>query len=289
VALACTLAFGLAAACGTPQQRYRILSFFFDGVPLPIEAERLGPDEEDGEAANAARAGLIRQFVPQDVVHAPYAEQACGECHDRMQFEIGGAGAQLCKQCHDDSGAPPVWSHPPVTEGECLTCHAPHRSKAPGLLRKPAVELCAECHDPSDQAFAARHGALDEPRTPCTACHSGHGGDRRAYLRPHEELTCAPCHRPALQPVRHPHGPVEAGLCSQCHQAHDPEKKFDLVQEGDPLCLRCHELAALEASGRHQGEAMTGCARCHAPHGSDRAGLLRPALEPDPKRAGARP
>jgi len=268
------VAVALAVSCGSAQERYRVLSIFFDGVPRPGAEEASGTG---GQAeADAVRTKQIREFVAVDVVHAPYASQECATCHDKMQFEIGGASAAICRQCHDAPTTPPRHEHPPVAEGQCLTCHSPHRSANAHLLREPPADQCGECHDAGDEAYAGRHAALDDPRTPCTACHAGHGGERRGFVTSTDVSLCGACHRRDLQPVRYAHGPVEAGLCSECHEVHDPDARYDLVSSGDALCTRCHDTRGLVARGAHGKKPLDGCTTCHAAHGSERPGLLRP-------------
>jgi DmsE family decaheme c-type cytochrome len=51
-----------------------------------------------------------------------------------------------CFSCHAERRGPFLWAHPPVTEN-CDTCHEPHGSFNPQLLRARVPRLCQECHN----------------------------------------------------------------------------------------------------------------------------------------------
>ncbi len=74
------------------------------------------------------------------------------------------AGGRMCMKCHEDYTAGP--SHPvdveytpgrkvkpftdlPLPNGkvECVSCHYPHTSDLPGLLRRTGRDLCLSCHE----------------------------------------------------------------------------------------------------------------------------------------------
>src|SRR3954463_6769787 len=69
--LLCLLA--LFAGCST-EKRYKVLSFFFDGVPNPNAPAAGTGDEFAAERAD----GAVR---PVAYVHKPYAQNKCNECH----------------------------------------------------------------------------------------------------------------------------------------------------------------------------------------------------------------
>ncbi len=60
----------------------------------------------------------------------------------------------------------------------CTSCHDPHGSDQPGMLRKPAAALCLDCHQPGSAngpraptLNAHTHHAAGSPGSDCVACH----------------------------------------------------------------------------------------------------------------------
>ncbi len=107
--------------------------------------------------------------------HRPVVERRCSSCHDagdRMQVNTDLMMAS-CKGCHTRYFGEDV-GHPPVADGDCMSCHTPHRSQQPSLLNLPVFETCLECHDePEDLSEPAHSGADAEA---CVACHDPHFG-----------------------------------------------------------------------------------------------------------------
>lgn len=168
----------LTMACA-PTTRYRVLSFFFDGVPPPpgMEiAEPMGP----GESISPFRAAL--QAMPRaelpDVaqivsVHAPYAERQCSECHGSvMTLDAIPRDAALCDRCHLEQRVEEGWNHGPINLGTCVPCHRPHNSIYPHLLEQPVPALCLWCHADEMQRPTEYH---DVPNVDaCLECHDPH-------------------------------------------------------------------------------------------------------------------
>jgi predicted CXXCH cytochrome family protein len=75
--------------------------------------------------------------------------------------------------------------HQAVADGNCTTCHDPHHSTQPSLIRPTAEKICIGCHNPQE---------LPRPEHPvvvrgdCLLCHQGHDSDRVALLRPNIRL-----------------------------------------------------------------------------------------------------
>ena len=99
-------------------------------------------------------------------------KMSCTGCHDVH----GGSNDALltqkttndtCFACHADKRGPFVWEHAPVAE-DCTTCHAPHGSIHPGMLKARGPMLCQSCHSeaghpslaPSRRDGVARRTAL---------------------------------------------------------------------------------------------------------------------------------
>lgn len=157
--------------CTVTDKNYRLLSFFFDGVPnpnaLPIMAESGNP-------------AAIRQS-PTYVAHPPFLNNQCDACH-RSRFTQEAITSDVCLKCH--SGVPNEYPfmHGPVTAGACLWCHVPHESAFAHLLKARPRAVCTQCHEPAllDSERVPEHA--DESKS-CLDCHRGHGGQGRNMLR----------------------------------------------------------------------------------------------------------
>lgn len=91
------------------------------------------------------------------------------------------ANEEPCLKCHSDKRGPFVFEHPAVRVDGCETCHNPHGSTNPKLLRRPVVfTVCLECHNGAGnfgrqgdgiQMLSAAHNMTDPRYQNCTACH----------------------------------------------------------------------------------------------------------------------
>ena len=235
-----------------------------------------------------------------DVVHKPVEVGDCTSCHDphgsshKMMLRSDPA-TTLCVTCHGDLGfQKKSHVHGPVAAGACIVCHDTHSSWHKNLLKKPATELCAVCHDPVREALQSRkhvHRAVIDGK--CTDCHDPHASDFRGQLKGDGVTSCLECHEPlrqklAASPVKH--GPITGGDgCAACHVGHASDLP-KLQREAQPAaCLSCHDRTLKDASGRaitnmaallkdnpqHHGPIREGnCTACHDPHASQNFGLL---------------
>jgi len=64
---------------------------------------------------------------------------------------------ETCYTCHAERRGPFLWSHQPVQE-DCTTCHTPHGSNNPALLKARTPWLCQQCHT-SDHSGPMNSGA----------------------------------------------------------------------------------------------------------------------------------
>lgn len=171
------------------EQTYRILSFFFDGVPSPssreeiveIQTQPLTTDDSTGQPALA-----VRKIKPEPelFLHKPYKEKKCDNCHKTGygQKMTEASIDILCKSCHKNFVAKRQYTHGPVAVGQCLVCHNPHRSSYDNLLIRPGQELCTFCHGEINRENNPGH-SLTESST-CVSCHSPHFSDVSVhYLR----------------------------------------------------------------------------------------------------------
>jgi predicted CXXCH cytochrome family protein len=171
----------LAAAC-SPEARYRVASFLFDGVPAPGQPEVEGyaplglgsPTEPDQPRPRAARRPVV--------AHAPFRDDQCTACHNldtgQLTKEIR---AGLCLDCHASVTADAPYLHGPVAVNDCVACHAYHASPYEGLLREDPGELCYGCH-PQEDLSAEPHDATVAGQA-CVVCHDPHGGADRFFMK----------------------------------------------------------------------------------------------------------
>ena len=133
----------------------------------------------------------------------------CTDCHNphgapapvwRMAsrprlVEHAAGGEEACLKCHSDKRGPFAFEHPAVRVDGCETCHSPHGSTNPRLLRRPVVfTLCLECHNGAGPFGRQADGItlqspahnMAQPRYQnCTTCHTRiHGSNADpAFLR----------------------------------------------------------------------------------------------------------
>ncbi len=199
--LAGLLPLGLAAACSSALQRYRLLSMFFDGVPDPRKPgtpDFVGPlpSFEPRPLSLEERARIqARRFKKVEVYfHKPFKERRCHECHrtrgNRPRrgptwvqglSELRLPKERLCSKCH----TPPLrrYVHGPVGGGQCAECHEHHRSSFPHLLKiKDPSKLCVRCHVGDTFVTAKKHKTFS--KKDCLACHDPHASDLRYMMRP---------------------------------------------------------------------------------------------------------
>jgi DmsE family decaheme c-type cytochrome len=100
-----------------------------------------------------------------------------------------------CMKCHADKQGPFVFEHAAVRVDGCESCHFPHGSTNPRLMRRPVVStLCLECHNGAGSfgrngqgvpVQSPSHNMADPRFHNCTSCHvrvHGSNSDAR-FLR----------------------------------------------------------------------------------------------------------
>lgn len=266
--------------------RYRVLSFFFDGVPPPPGLEEApaegaaGPTVAELEPA-AGEAGPPPAATPPKPPpirsrHAPYSDQSCSSCHSAQRsYQLLAAGAELCGKCH----APYFefessdWAHGPVAVGQCSVCHVGHESEYPALQTAPQPDLCFRCHDAAAVMGRPYHAAAQTQR--CSTCHDPHASgnalllaDSRTYRR----------RKYAAGGGRSPHTVWDRKDCARCHV---PERANKLVDDVNEVCLSCHDAVRRAPPGQklHGAVQQGECTLCHTPHGSPLPHLIRPKGE----------
>jgi len=249
-------------SCNT-QKRYKVLSFFFDGVPNPqttdirVVADSLSILDSTNLLANSDEVTKSR-FI----LHLPYGKKECISCHD--QNSIGKtveSQPQLCYKCHDDYNESYQFVHGPVGGGYCSICHDPHKSQLNQLLKQPAEQLCLNCHDSSTVYNSKFHKKNEQ--TSCIECHNPHGGENR-FMPQHG--SCYKCHNNYTKVYDFLHGPVAGEYCSSCHGSHITNTPNLLLNTGNQICLNCHNAKDINSSEYHKNNE-TDCVTCHNPHG----------------------
>lgn len=100
-----------------------------------------------------------------------------------------------CFKCHIDKRGPFAFEHAAVRVDGCNSCHAPHGTANPRMLKRPAVfTTCLECHNGASdfgrqgdgvKTTPPSHNMADPRFRNCTTCHvriHGSNSDQR-FLR----------------------------------------------------------------------------------------------------------
>ncbi|MBI5666284.1 MAG: hypothetical protein HZC49_14515 [Nitrospirae bacterium] len=187
--------------------RYKALTFFFTGVPHPDSAYAVREEKTRMSGEEILRKRK-EEFTIVSYTHGPYGAQQCFQCHSTSQTatfrtlgEKKGASVvkgdqnvsgrlvmpikELCTDCHSSKSvnsafSQGLWVHGPVSEGICITCHSPHASAFPYMLKKGSSrEMCASCHSSGLIMETEDHVKGEE----CTSCHNPHLGKTRFLLK----------------------------------------------------------------------------------------------------------
>ncbi len=245
------------------QDNFNVLSFFFDGVADPNEAQELAADST-GMASDSIAIAKQSQKIAL-FVHLPYQEKKCEMCHDQGRMgKLTEKEPELCYQCHSDFGTNFKMEHGPVAGGYCTGCHNPHRSSNDHLQIRTGDEQCLHCHESGRLYKDAYH--VESLDNQCISCHGPHGTNNHSILKP---SACIQCHASEFRQYRVAHGPVVVGECSVCHHQHYKKTEKLLIRPGKEMCFYCHDCKRLLESEIHLGLEDMHCIECHNPHGGD--------------------
>jgi predicted CXXCH cytochrome family protein len=176
-----SISLALLPACAE-DTRYRVLTFFFDGVPEPGATVR---QKEVGDGLPAAATPAERRPARLVYAHQPYRENECRDCHNpNGSWLIRTPAEGLCQQCHPDVPGSQPYVHGPAAANACCACHHPHESPFRWLLIRDPKDICLQCHMRSDLTMGPHHTETAEQ--PCLACHDPHGGADPYLLRQQE-------------------------------------------------------------------------------------------------------
>lgn len=217
------------------------------------------------------------------VVH-PALSMGCDTCHqftskgDDTQVSFVAEGTALCLQCHADKGpAQRKNQHPPVVDS-CTTCHNPHSTSLPRLLKAQQSELCLTCHEKAKGE--TQHGPYAAGN--CTQCHDPHGADRPRFLRAETNALCEGCHKPADAGARPDDTAKTVALLWDITipaQEYADAPKIGLDRSGSAG----HPVVGHPISGKnkHAQDPPITCLSCHQPHASALPKLMPEGLQRD--------
>jgi predicted CXXCH cytochrome family protein len=158
--------------------RYKVLSFFFDGVPEPGSEARDAAVKGAGKERTTATTASEKKYKE----HGPYAARMCEACHMRATNSLVLPVEQLCLKCHTIN-LNKKYIHGPLASGGCKVCHEPHGSIYPFLLVSEAKDFCLRCHD---KAAIEKNDAHKGTEAQCTSCHDAHSSDYQYLLKSNE-------------------------------------------------------------------------------------------------------
>lgn len=288
-----------------------------DGVLICMSCHKLGTENEHMLADTLSGSKLCehchpRQFTLIGTVHdlrtsAPdeqnrYGQTAesggpCSACHLSHHYARDFEPSELdpdgrCIICHTIGRAAAehargTMEHP---DAHCVVCHNPHDETNRHFLKKPASQVCLDCHDyaggvgegmhplgkmsgPIPQALllagAEVYGAIDE--ITCLTCHSTHSSRHAPLLLMPADTNelCLTCHEQEL---------AEMGADGNVpRHGQSPELTFEQREvvegrggrvgaNGELLCVSCHKVHHAESPARllvFRPRSEDACSACH--------------------------
>jgi DmsE family decaheme c-type cytochrome len=106
----------------------------------------------------------------------------CSDCHSvhgglvmSRSLRTTAGQEQVCFKCHRDKQGPFLFEHLPVKAEGCVSCHTPHGSTNPRLMRVyPVNVMCLQCHTLTTNngvpAIPNFHNQTQKYQA-CTMCH----------------------------------------------------------------------------------------------------------------------
>ncbi len=180
IAIAAAVGLAVASACA-PDTRYRMLRFFFDGVPEPGAQKSVSDAPTLSPAPTAPEPTHNAPAVPV-FTHTPFRQNRCDGCHDPKTHQlIRSLKDGLCLNCHAPLIRDVRFAHGPAAVAACTFCHHHHTSSFKYQLRDEPNNVCTKCHDMNDLMIGSHHATIGSQT--CTNCHNPHGGDNRFFLK----------------------------------------------------------------------------------------------------------
>jgi len=165
----------------SPKTGSGVLSFFFDGVPNHDKSESVTKIDSVPKIDSATLAANLAK-IPVYIIHAPYQKRECEACHDNAAATsiVTKSQTSICYKCHTDFQTKYSVVHGPVAGGYCTSCHTPHESVIPKLLKRKDQDLCLLCHPSAEVMKNTAHSTIGE--SACTQCHNPHGSAKKYML-----------------------------------------------------------------------------------------------------------
>jgi len=203
------------------------------------------------------------------VVHQAMVDN-CGNCHRlgaERSLDLRGKADSLCRGCHGKRLG--TFAHGTAA---CGSCHQPHTSWKPRLLKSEGNGVCTGCHAAQADAAKTAHGGYWDKAT-CNACHPAH-----APRASKAASVCAACHTGVVSASR-AHGDTVRDSCGTCHRMHGPKAESRTKAPPDS-CGTCHPETGDAGHRKILGE----CGSCHGLHRArdkqSEERLCRPCHEP---------
>jgi len=213
-------------------------------APAAIEAAK--PPPIDRSKCSSCHAALT---ADKKVHAAARKDEGCVSCHKPVKDAAGKCGSEagakwqlahpqpaLCQKCHQQGSTGKA--HTPL-KSACTTCHDPHASKAPSLMKTwPLEASCYRCHPRLDDDKSV-HAPIK--KGDCKGCHDPHSSEFAPLLVAEKGKLCFECHKAdKLKHGKAAHTPFAEGRCLDCHDPHRSEAAPVLRASGKALCLECH-------------------------------------------------
>jgi predicted CXXCH cytochrome family protein len=247
------LALALLASGCTPMTRHAVLSKLVDGIPPYVSPDERARLESEAtlhagrgvdKASRHERRARVKRFS--FFLHDPFEAEDCLDCHGeaagarslpsqrvssapsrRVKLATGEGFLRmevtaLCFECHDEfspesTPRDELSLHGPVASGWCVTCHDPHKSRNPSLLRyAPAARLCLQCHKRSEFAASSETHIAKTPEEAYTVAARRRRSPNRIAERIADE-------EQSLPPV--------VKDCTRCHDPHRGRDHFLLREQ----------------------------------------------------------
>ncbi|MBI1747057.1 MAG: cytochrome c3 family protein [Acidobacteria bacterium] len=187
-------------------------------------------------------------LIKKKIVHPP-AAAGCDTCHEytekgeSAEVKLAAKGNELCFICHSEMQEAmkgKKFTHPPIVDLGCVTCHSPHSTDHAPLLKVGITQLCLSCHRmPTGSQSSVSTGKVTI--FPSTTIPGNYPNKAKKVLIDSSYMG----HPYANHPVSGVPEPKKKGKemsCVSCHEAHfgNSVKMFKKDLVGQDLCVSCH-------------------------------------------------